>query len=238
MNDTRTNLDNVWDKNFKSYFSVDQIPEISYTYGPYPPPACEVDNLPLPPMRLDPYAAAKQAIMNNPAISDAAKAVALAALNNAQKYAGTGPVLPPPPPVINPNRPSGGGGGPITYPEGNGGYNPTGGGNIGIVVTIDDNGTSVSLFFDPYQTADQLAQQLRLLLTPPAPVCGTGGTADPGDPTPPTPGLPDPNNPPPGGNPDTPPRIPPNGGGYNPGGGGGGRNPFNRGNGIGPVNLP
>ena len=239
MNSPRTNVDDVWDKNFKSYFSVDQIPEISYTYGPYPVDPCAgLDNLPLPPMRLDPYAAAKQAIMNNPAISDAAKAAAIAALNNAQKYAGTGPVLPPPPPIFNPNRPSSGGGnGGIICPDGRGGENPTGGGTVGVVITITEDGVEINLFIDPYASADQAAQIARALLAPPAASCTTEGKENPGDPSPPTPWQPP--EKPPGGNPDTPPRTPPPGGGNNPGGGGGGRNPFlPRSNGIGPVNLP
>lgn len=240
MNSPGTNLDDVWDKNFKSYFSVDQIPEISFSYGPYPSPACEVPNLPLPPMRLNPKDELIRKIMNDPALSDSYKQKLIDAINQAQVYAGTGPVVPPPPPVINPNRPSAGGGnGGIIFPDGS--SNPTGGGSIGGVITIDDDGVHGAIYINPYQTANELAQQLLPLLAPPVPSSScdatpAGDPSSPGTPTPTTPALlPKPGTPQ---TPQLPTRPSTGGGGNNPGGGGGGRKPGANNNGIGPVSLP
>ena len=238
MNSPGTNLDDVWDKNFKSYFSVDQIPEISFSYGPYPSPACEVPNLPLPSMRLNPKDELIRKIMNDPALSDSYKQKLINAINQAQVYAGTGPVVPPPPPVINPNRPSAGGGnGGIIFPDSS--SSPIGNSAVGVVIIIDDDGINGAFIINPEATAQELAQQLLPLLAPAASsscdAAPEGDPSSPGTPTGTTPALPNLGTPQ---TPKLPTRPSTGGGGNNPGGGGGGRKPGANNNGIGPVSLP
>jgi hypothetical protein len=230
MNFSNSQLDDIWDDNFKNYFSTEEIPGYSY----YSYKSCPAENLPLPSQRLDPRAIQIQKIMNDPALSDAAKAAKIAAILGAQTYAGTGPVIPPPPPVINPNRPPAAGGGPIMFPDSS--SSPVGNAAGGVAIIIDENGVRGAIIINPQATAEEIA---RLIPKPQAPPAGsencqagggsTGGT-NPSNPTGTTPSQGG------GGTPINSGRPSGGGGGNNQGGGGGGRNP--RGNGVAPGPSP